>query len=144
MEDPDTAAVQVDRWRGPAEWLRLVAHPVRLMILASLCEKPRCVKDLNNLVPIVQPHLSQHMAALRQARLVDFYSSGTLRCYYIIRPSLVQSLVALLRKDHPEQKRERRWVLGQSKGAGQRTRKRGGRPVKKDLSPAVNPKRGGR
>ena len=52
-------------WDDRARLLRVMAHPVRLMILRALCERPQCVKDINSLVPIVQPHLSQHMAALR-------------------------------------------------------------------------------
>jgi ArsR family transcriptional regulator len=121
MNKPDQRAIRVEGWREPAELLRLVAHPVRLMILSLLCEKPQCVKDLNTLVPVVQPHLSQHMAALRQARVVDFCTSGTLRCYYIIRPSLVQNLIALLKGNHPAQKRDRQWVLRQSEKSRHQT-----------------------
>jgi ArsR family transcriptional regulator len=136
MEDADRSMVQLARWRWPAELLRLIAHPVRLTILSSLCDKPQCVKDINRLVPVLQPHLSQHMAALRQAQLVDFYTSGTLRCYYIIRPSLVQGLIALLQADYPKEKRDRLWVLRESQKT--KTGKQGGRRAKKNLRAAVN------
>jgi ArsR family transcriptional regulator len=126
MNKPDKKAIRVEGWREPAELLRLVAHPVRLMVLSLLCEKPQCVKDLNILIPLVQPHLSQHMAALRQAQVVDFYTSGTMRCYYIIRPSLVQNLIALLKGNHPAQKRDRQWVLRQSKRSKHQNGKGGG------------------
>jgi len=122
------SAVQVDQWREPAELLRLISHPVRLMILSSLSESPRCVKDLNSLVPVVQPHFSQHMAALRRAQLVDFCISGSLRCYYIVRPTLVRSLIALLRADHPKRKRDRLWVLRQTQKAS------GGTKIMKETS----------
>jgi ArsR family transcriptional regulator len=131
MNELEREAIRVESWREPAELLRLVAHPARLMILSLLCKKPQCVKDLNILVPIVQPHLSQHMAALRQARLVDFYTSGTLRCYYIIRPSLVQNLIALLKRNHPAQRRDRQRVLRQFKRSKRQTGSGGGPRLQK-------------
>ena len=47
-----------------AQLLRVMAHPVRLRVLEALAGRSQCVKDLNSLVPIVQPHLS----VLREAR----------------------------------------------------------------------------
>jgi ArsR family transcriptional regulator len=81
------------------------------MILEALSKGSRCVKDLNVLAPVSQPHLSQHMAALRRAKLVHCYSSGTFRCYYVLRPELVQGLVSLLSEQHPVQVREQRHVV---------------------------------
>jgi len=98
-------------WDEQARLLRIMAHPVRLMILSALGEHPQCVRDLNMLVPIVQAHLSQHMAALRKAGLVDCHVCGPLRCYYIIRPTLVKKLLRLLSQDHPPQRRSRDAVV---------------------------------
>jgi carbon starvation protein CstA len=81
--------------------LAVMAHPVRLSILEALCRRPRCVKDINTLVPLAQAQLSQHMAALRKADLVASHACGTLRCYYISRPTLVKRLIPLLRREHP-------------------------------------------
>ena len=58
-------------WGESARMLKVMAHPVRLLILDALASKSLCVMDLNTLIPIPQPHLSQHMAALRKAELVD-------------------------------------------------------------------------
>jgi len=98
-------------WEDCARLLQAVAHPVRLAILAALAEHSRCVKDLNALVPIAQPRLSQPMAALRRSELVDCHVNGTLRCYYILRPALVRRLLRLLCAEHPPQRRDRRSVL---------------------------------
>jgi ArsR family transcriptional regulator len=98
-------------WDDRARLLRVMAHPVRLMILRALCERPQCVKDINSLVSIVQPHLSQHMAALRKAGLVDCHVCGALRCYYIVRPTLVHNMLRLLSKEHPIRLRSRDSVL---------------------------------
>ena len=107
MKDTDTVAT----WEDQARLLRIMAHPVRLIILNALCERPQCVGDLNSLVPIVQAHLSQHMAALRKAGLVDCHICGPLRCYYIIRPTLVKKLIRALSENHPLRLRDHRSVI---------------------------------
>jgi len=102
-------------WDDRARLLRVMAHPVRLMVLSALCERPQCVKDINSLVPILQPHLSQHMAALRKAGLVDCHVCGPLRCYYIVRPTLVRNLLRLLSEEHPLRVRSRDAVIRASR-----------------------------
>ena len=96
----------LDTWKDRASLLTVIAHPVRLAILEALCEKPRCVKDINAVVPLAQAQLSQHMAALRKAELVASHACGTLRCYYILRPTLVKKLIPLLCREHPVQSRD--------------------------------------
>lgn len=98
-------------WQAQARVLRVVAHPVRLQILAALARRSQCVKDLNRLVPLSQARLSQHMAALRLIRLVACHVNGPLRCYYVLRPTLVRQLVKLLATEHPERPRDRAAVL---------------------------------
>jgi ArsR family transcriptional regulator len=98
-------------WTEQARLLRVMAHPVRLMILEALAHRSQCVKELNSLVPIIQPHLSQHMAALRKAQLVDCHARGTLRCYYLLRPTLVRRMIRLLREKHPIRSRSRDSIL---------------------------------
>lgn len=98
-------------WKTRAELLRVLAHPVRLMILEALSEGPLCVKDLNDLVNIIQPRLSQHMAILRSEKLVACHSCGTLRCYYLLRPAMIRKLIALLRQEHTPRVRDRSYVL---------------------------------
>jgi ArsR family transcriptional regulator len=94
-------------WEECARLLRVVSHPVRLRILEILSQSSRCVKDLNSLVRIPQPYLSQHMAALRRAQIVDSHSAGSLRCYYLLRPAFARKLIRLLHADHPPQFRDR-------------------------------------
>jgi len=102
-------------WDNRARLLRVMAHPTRLMILSALCERPHCVKDINLLVPIVQAHLSQHMAALRKAGLIDCHVCGPLRCYYVVRPTLVKKMLRLLSEDHPTRVRSRDAVVRASR-----------------------------
>jgi ArsR family transcriptional regulator, arsenate/arsenite/antimonite-responsive transcriptional repressor len=98
-------------WTERASLLRAIAHPVRLMILEALCEGPLCVTDLNGLVAIPQPQVSQHMAALRKSGVVACHVNGPLRCYYITKPTLVKKLVQLLTADHPVRERDRSAVV---------------------------------
>ncbi|MBN1441123.1 MAG: winged helix-turn-helix transcriptional regulator [Planctomycetes bacterium] len=102
-----------ERFQALASLLSAVAHPVRLLILEHLLGGVRCVKDLNDVIPVSQPNLSQHMAALRDAGLVDCQSSGPLRCYYVIRPSLVRTLLASDPQGYPARPRSRASVLAE-------------------------------
>jgi ArsR family transcriptional regulator len=102
-----------ESWREEARLLRAIAHPVRLTVLEVLCKGPQCVNDLNALVDISQPHLSQHMAALRKAGLVASHINGPLRCYYVLRPSLVRGLIRLLQQEHPVEEQDRASVIQQ-------------------------------
>jgi DNA-binding transcriptional ArsR family regulator len=104
-EEPLITMVAASRWTDRARLLGIMAHPVRLAILEILCEKPRCVKHINALVPLAQSHLSQHLGALRKGNLVASLACGALRCYYVLQPTLVKRLIWLLRQEHPLQRR---------------------------------------
>ena len=93
-------------WIDEARLLSVMAHPVRLAILETLCEQPRCVKHINALVPLAQSRLSQHLSALRKANLVASLACGPLRCYYLLQPTLVKGLIWLLRQEHPIEKHD--------------------------------------
>jgi ArsR family transcriptional regulator len=82
-----------------AELLKAFSHPTRLAILTELLGGPRCVTDMEELLPARQANISQHLAVLRYARLVDYAQDGVLRCYYLSRPRLVRDLLALVGRD---------------------------------------------
>jgi ArsR family transcriptional regulator len=88
-----------------AELLKAFSHPTRLAILAELLDGPRCVTDMEELLPARQANISQHLAVLRYARLVDYAQDGVLRCYYLSRPRLVRDLLALVGRDEPAVRR---------------------------------------
>ncbi len=96
--------------RERAEILRLLGHPTRLLILEELARGVKCVSDIRDLLDIPQPNVSQHLTVLRQARIVDFYEDGQLRCYYLLRPALVEALLGFLSGDYPAVKRHRNEV----------------------------------
>ena len=115
-KEPLPERVRTSVWIEPARLLGVMAHPVRLAILEILCEEPRCVKHINALVPLAQSHLSQHLSALRKANLVASLTCGALRCYYVLRPTLVKELIWLLRQEHPLQERDCRSIIQGSQG----------------------------
>ena len=88
-----------------AELLKACSHPTRLAILEELLAGPKCVTDMEDLLPARQANISQHLAVLRYSRLVDYAQDGALRCYYLSRPRLVQDLLALVRRNEPAVKR---------------------------------------
>ncbi len=114
-----------------AELIKAFAHPTRLLILRELLAGPKCVTDIEDLVPARQANISQHLAVLRFARLVDNAQDGALRCYYLARPKLVRQLLAVVQRDHPvvkrsadDIKREKERIAQRAARSGPRTRRR--------------------
>lgn len=91
----------VRRWGGAANLLRLLGHPVRLALIDELSKAPKCVTDIQDLLEVRQANVSQHLALLRRAKIVDFHEDGNLRCYYVLRPGLVRDLMRFLGREYP-------------------------------------------
>ncbi len=97
MELPDSQAA--------AELLKAFSHATRLAILVELVAGPKCVADMEELLPARQANISQHLAVLRHAKLVDYAQDGALRCYYLCRPKLVEDMLALVGRNDTVVKR---------------------------------------
>ncbi|QDV20572.1 Helix-turn-helix domain protein [Gimesia panareensis] len=91
--------------QAAAEVLKAFSHPTRLAILQELLVGPKCVMDMEELLPARQANISQHLGVLRHAKLVDYAQDGALRCYYLSRPRLVKDMLALVGRDEPVVKR---------------------------------------
>ena len=87
--------------RVAAELLKAFSHATRLAILEELLAGPKCVTDMEELLPARQANISQHLAVLRHAHLVDFAQDGSLRCYYLSRPELARDMLALVERGDP-------------------------------------------
>ena len=109
-----------------AETFKALAHPTRLMILQELAEGTKCVTDMEELLTAKQANISQHLAVLRNAKLVDFAQDGALRCYYLTRPKLVRDLFRLMARNEAPVKRS----ADQIKAEKQRTDRPLARPAK--------------
>ncbi len=109
--DPDRAY----EW---SELLKAFSHPTRLQILGELHRGTRCVTDMEEILPVTQVNISQHLTVLRNARLVDFAQDGALRCYYLCRPKLVEGILALLTEDHPVIRKTKEQIDREKAGGG--------------------------
>lgn len=68
--DPATAQM-LGNAAEAADFLKKFAHPSRLMILCALVEGERTVRDLEDTLGIRQPGLSQQIAELREAGMIE-------------------------------------------------------------------------
>ena len=82
------------------EILKTAIHPVRIAILDELSKGVKCVSDLQDFLHISQPNISQHLTALRQVGIIDFFIDGRLRCYFLKNP-LILDLLDMLKKEYP-------------------------------------------
>lgn len=87
--------------KDASELLKAFSHPTRLAILQELVAGPKCVTDMEELLPARQANISQHLAVLRHAKLVDYAQDGALRCYYLCRAPLVEDMIALVGRGDP-------------------------------------------
>ncbi len=80
MPKPQSLKIKI---RAQAEWLRALAHPVRLRMLAGLTRRACNVSQLWRRLGISQPLASQHLRRLRRAGLVRGERRGQQTCYRI-------------------------------------------------------------
>lgn len=90
-----------------ADLCKALSHPTRLQILDLLSERERTVEELIRLIAIGQSNLSQHLAALRQRRLVVARREGANVYYSLSSPRIAEAcnftkrlLVELLEREH--------------------------------------------
>lgn len=86
MRDGAAAAVRL---------LKMLANEDRLMLLCQLSQGEICVSDLEALLGIRQPTLSQQLAVLRTDGLVSTRRDGKNVFYAIARPDVLRLLQTL-------------------------------------------------
>lgn len=84
--------------RQAADVLRALANEQRLMILCHLLPAPLSVGQLNERVPLSQSALSQHLAVLRNARMVRTERQSQ-TVYYSLAPGIVTRLLGVLHEE---------------------------------------------
>lgn len=75
--------------------LRSLSHPDRLMLLCQLSQGERSVGELEELLGIGQPNLSQQLGVLRAEGLVDTRRDGKRIFYSVKDPKALQLLGTL-------------------------------------------------
>ncbi len=86
---------RLEEW---AEFLKALAHPIRLKIVLALIEGRQCVKNLSDLLHTSQPNVSQHLGILRNRGIVGCKRDGSIVCYYIKDERAVK-IYEVLRKE---------------------------------------------
>ena len=97
----------MQKYSHQADLCKALAHPTRLQVLNLLSKKGRSVEELTRLVGTGQSNLSQHLAALRQQKLVVARRVGMNVYYELSNPKIVDAcsqirelLVELLENEH--------------------------------------------
>jgi DNA-binding transcriptional ArsR family regulator len=93
---PDTASLDIRKVRRAAAdatgMLRLLANEDRLLLLCQLTQGERCVSELEELLEIRQPTLSQQLGVLRTEGVVATRREGK-NIYYSIADERVEQLL---------------------------------------------------
>ena len=78
-----------------ASVLRSLGHPDRLLLLCQLSQGERSVSELNALLGIQQPNLSQHLGVLRAEGCVNARREGKHIYYSVGDPKILKVLDTL-------------------------------------------------
>lgn len=78
-------------YAAAAELFGVIATPMRLKIIAALCQGERNVSELLEHIDCTQPNMSQHLAALYRAGVVSRRKDGA-SVYYAIKNEQVVTI----------------------------------------------------
>lgn len=80
-----------------ADFFRALAHPLRIRILELLGGGDRTVQELQQLLAVEQPVVSQQLAVLRSKGVVTAHKLGT-AVHYALADQLISKLLAVARE----------------------------------------------
>lgn len=83
------------RARDASDFLKAISHESRLIVLCLLSEKERSVSELERILSLRQPTISQQLARLREDRLVTTRRDGN-TIYYSLADDDVRRVIALV------------------------------------------------
>lgn len=96
------------RARKASDFLKALAHESRLIILCILAEKERSAGELENLLSISQPTVSQQLARLRLDGLVEARREGKAVIYSLPDDTTRKFIGAIYDKFCREEKKQKR------------------------------------
>jgi DNA-binding transcriptional ArsR family regulator len=91
---PEESRMSVPLYQAKAEMFRTLGHPVRIRVLELLQAGARPVRDLLAEIDVEPSNLSQQLAVLRRAGIVDSYREGGLVIYALSTPAVAELLAA--------------------------------------------------
>ena len=80
--------------------MHVLSNPDRLLLLCQLSQGEQCVSELEVLLGIVQPTLSQQLTVLRDEALVNTRREGKNIYYQIASPQALAVLQVLYKQYH--------------------------------------------
>lgn len=89
----------VNEYEEYAEILKVIGHPIRLIILSGLMERKSCVKDIWDCLGLPQATVSQHLAVLKNKKIIKSKKIGVKR-EYSIEHHFVKSILEILKKEN--------------------------------------------
>ncbi|MDL2354550.1 MAG: metalloregulator ArsR/SmtB family transcription factor [Pseudomonadota bacterium] len=93
-EQIDLAAMQTAAGKA-CGMLKVLANPDRLMLLCQLTQGEHCVSELEAVLGIAQPTLSQQLGVLREEQLVSTRREGK-QIYYSIASAEAMAILQVL------------------------------------------------
>ena len=81
--------------RKASEFLKALSHQARLVILCLLVEGEKSVTEIEQLLSLRQPAVSQQLARLRADKLVETRRDGKNIYYSLTRPEVRDIIMAL-------------------------------------------------
>jgi DNA-binding transcriptional ArsR family regulator len=94
-EDPPQLEKMVSKARDASEFLKALAHETRLLLLCYLAERERSVTELENILSLRQPTISQQLARLRLDGLVTTRRDGK-TIYYGIADERLRQVIGII------------------------------------------------
>lgn len=92
---PETPETMQEKASEAAEFMRLFSTPSRLMLLCHIAQKERSVGEIQDALDFKQPALSQQLAELRQAGVVQTRRESR-QIYYSITDERVRIVMDML------------------------------------------------
>lgn len=94
-----TIDIKINQIRANADkasnLLKVLSNPDRLLIVCQIGQGEKCVKELEELVEVCQPTLSQQLTVLRNEGLVKTRKEGK-KIYYSLNSDLAASVIEVL------------------------------------------------
>jgi DNA-binding transcriptional ArsR family regulator len=89
-----------------SEFLKALSHEVRLLILCFLMDGEKSVSEIERMLRLRQPAVSQQLARLRTDKLVETRREGK-NIYYSLARNEVRDLIAVLHEAFCRPRRQR-------------------------------------
>lgn len=85
--------------RATAEKLKVCGHPLRLKMLCLIEKEDSCVTELWQCLNQSQPVISQHLAVLKEKKIVESEVLGNKRIYSVVDPFIKGILIDMIDKN---------------------------------------------